>query len=51
MGKAVIYIDVWCEGRTQFLRRMLAINLPNSSRRQLINMCFYDGEVLLMEQP
>ena len=38
MGKTVLYIHVCWQCRTQFM-------LQNSSRRQVINMCFYDGEV------
>ena len=39
--KTVIYIYSCGQCRTQFM-------LPNSSRRQLINMYFYDGKVSLI---
>ena len=43
MGKTIIYIYVCGQCRTQFM-------LPNSSRRYLINMCFYDRKVSLIDE-
>ena len=42
MGKTILYIYICGQCCTQFM-------VPNSSRRQLINMCFDNGKVSFID--